>query len=115
MSSARRLEHDNDFIARYAEGKPNQYGQINRYYKGTKFIDELELLAQKEAAELFGCRQVGLRLCSGNNANAAIALAFLKGGNAIIVNSTDAGGHISHNNIGVFGRRIQATGKSLTQ
>lgn len=115
QSKAVREIHNNDFMARYAEGQPNQNGQMNRYYQGTKFIDTLELLAQKEAAELFDCFKVDIRPYSGNNANAAIALAFLKAGDAIIVNSTDAGGHISHNNIGVFGRRIQTEGKSLTK
>jgi glycine hydroxymethyltransferase len=114
QSKAVREIQGNDFMARYAEGKPNQDGQINRYYQGTRFIDKLELMAQKEAAELFDCLQVDIRPYSGNNANAAIALAFLKAGDTIIVNSTDAGGHISHNNIGVFGRRIQIEGKSLT-
>lgn len=115
QSKAVRSIHSNDFMARYAEGKPNQNGQMNRYYQGTKFIDKLELLAQKETAELFRCQQADIRPYSGNNANAAIALAFLKGGNAIIVNSTDSGGHISHNNIGVFGRRIQTDDQSLTE
>ena len=31
-----------------------------------------------------------------------------------MVNSTPAGGHISHNTIGVFGRRIQTRGLSLS-
>ena len=36
------------------------------------------------------------------------------GGDAVMVNSTPAGGHISHNTIGVFGRRIQTRGLSLS-
>src|SRR5690606_1170064 len=35
-------------------------------------------------------------------------------GDTVIVNSTAAGGHISHNTVGVFGRRIQNRGASLS-
>jgi len=31
----------------------------------------------------------------------------------VVANSTDAGGHISHGPVGVFGRRIQNRGQSL--
>ena len=59
-------------------------------------------------------RQADVRPISGNAANTAIALGWLRGGDPIIVNSTAAGGHISHNTIGVFGRRIQNRGASLS-
>jgi glycine hydroxymethyltransferase len=55
-----------------------------------------------------------VRPISGNAANTAIALGLLRGGDTVIVNSTDAGGHISHNLVGVFGRRIQMRGQTLT-
>ena len=104
----RRIQN-NDFMGRYAEGHPGE-----RYYQGTMYIDEIESIAEREAKELFGARLVDVRPISGNNANTAIALGFLRGGDTVIVNSTPAGGHISHNNIGVFGRRIQVRGQSLT-
>src|SRR5207249_11404337 len=101
-------------VARYAEGHPNEEGRINRYYQGTRFIDEIERKARREIIELFGCRQADVRPISGNAANTAIALGWLRGGDSVIVNSTDAGGHISHNLVGVFGRRIQMRGQTLT-
>jgi glycine hydroxymethyltransferase len=55
-----------------------------------------------------------VRPISGNAANTAIALGYLRGGDAVIVNSTPAGGHISHNTVGVVGRRIQNRGASLS-
>jgi glycine hydroxymethyltransferase len=64
--------------------------------------------------ELARCRQADVRPISGNAANTAVALGYLRGGDSIIVNSTPAGGHISHNTIGVFGRRIQVRGMSLS-
>ncbi|MCU0275557.1 MAG: serine hydroxymethyltransferase [Acidobacteria bacterium] len=103
----------NDFMGRYAEGHPNAAGKINRYYQGTRFIDEIETMAAGEMRELFGCAQAEVRPYSGNNANTAIAMAWLRGGDAVIANSTDAGGHISHNFFGIMGRRIQTRGQVL--
>ena len=113
QSAAVRDIQNSDFMARYAEGHPNQGGQINRYYQGTQYIDRLETMAREELLELARCRQADVRPISGNAANTAIALGHLRAGDPIIVNSTPAGGHISHNTIGVFGRRIQTRGASL--
>src|SRR2546425_12108678 len=102
-----------DFMGRYAEGHPNEGDKVNRYYQGTRYIDEIERMATEEIIELFNARQADVRPISGNAANTAIALGFLRGGDTIIANSTDAGGHISHSAVGVFGRRIQNRGQSL--
>ena len=112
-SEAVRRVQVSDFMGRYAEGHPNQGGQINRYYQGTGHIDQIELLAEREIKELFGARQADVRPISGNAANTAIALGWLRGGDTVIANSTDAGGHISHGPVGVFGRRIQNRGQVL--
>jgi glycine hydroxymethyltransferase len=114
QSPAVRAVQDSDFMARYAEGHPNEGETVNRYYQGTQFIDAIERTARRELLALFRCRQADVRPISGNAANTAIALGLLRGGDAIVVNSTDAGGHISHNLVGVFGRRIQVRGKTLT-
>src|SRR4029453_19013411 len=113
QSRAVRDVQNSDFMARYAEGHPNEEGRVNRYYQGTQFIDELERNARGEIMELFRCRQADVRPISGNAANTAIALGWLRGGDSGIVNSTAAGGHISHNLVGVFGRRIQVRGQTL--
>src|SRR5436190_22611611 len=100
-------------MGRYAEGHPNKGDKVNRYYQGTRYIDEIETMARQEILDLFDAKQADVRPISGNAANTAIALGFLRGGDTIIANSTDAGGHISHGAVGVFGRRIQNPGKSL--
>jgi glycine hydroxymethyltransferase len=112
-SEAVRRVQISDLMGRYAEGHPNQGKQVNRYYQGTQHIDQIELLAEKEVKELFGARQADVRPISGNAANTAISLGWLRGGDTVIANSTDAGGHISHGAVGVFGRRIQNRGQSL--
>jgi glycine hydroxymethyltransferase len=88
----------NDFMGRYAEGHPNT---------------PIETMAAREMKELFHCAQAEVRPYSGNNANTAIAMGYLRGGDAVIANSTDAGGHISHNFFGIMGRRIQTRGQVL--
>ena len=112
-SEAVRSVQNSDFMGRYAEGHPNKGDKINRYYQGTRYIDEIETMAQQEILDLFDAKQADVRPISGNAANTAIALGFLRGGDTIIANSTDAGGHISHGAVGVFGRRIQNRGQSL--
>ncbi len=112
-SEAVRRVQVSDFMGRYAEGHPNQGEQVNRYYQGTRYIDQIERMAEEEIRELFDARQADVRPISGNAANTAIALSVLRGGDTVIANSTDAGGHISHGAVGVFGRRIQNRGQSL--
>jgi glycine hydroxymethyltransferase len=113
QSPAVRAIQNTDFMARYAEGHPNRGDQVNRYYQGTRYIDQIETMTRQELLALVGCRQADVRPISGNAANTAIALGYLRAGDTIIVNSTPAGGHISHNTIGVFGRRLQIRGLSL--
>ncbi len=112
-SVAVRRVQNSDFMGRYAEGHPNEGEHVNRYYQGTYFIDQIESIAEREIKELFGAKQADVRPISGNAANTAIALSVLRGGDTVIANSTDAGGHISHGAVGVFGRRIQNRGQVL--
>ncbi|GLV56994.1 serine hydroxymethyltransferase [Dictyobacter sp. S3.2.2.5] len=112
-SEAVRRVQTSDFMGRYAEGHPNEGEQVNRYYQGTRYIDQIERMAEQELLKLFHARQADVRPISGNAANTALALSVLRGGDTVIANSTDAGGHISHGAVGVFGRRIQNRGQSL--
>ena len=112
-SEAVRRVQSSDFMGRYAEGHPNEGDKVNRYYQGTRYIDEIERMAHAEILDLFGAKQADVRPISGNAANTAIALGYLRGGDTIVANSTDAGGHISHGPVGVFGRRIQNRGQTL--
>jgi glycine hydroxymethyltransferase len=113
QSPAVRAIQNSDFMARYAEGHPNKGDQVNRYYQGTRYIDQIETMAHDELLALAQCRQADVRPISGNAANTAVALGYLRAGDPIIVNATAAGGHISHNTVGVFGRRLQVRGQSL--
>ena len=104
----------NDFMGRYAEGHPNTSVEDNRYYEGTRFIDQIETMVTREIIQLAKCLQADVRPVSGNAANTAVALAILRGDDTVIANSIEVGGHISHSPIGVVGRRIQTRGKVLS-
>jgi len=112
-SEAVRRVQVSDFMGRYAEGHPNEGDKTNRYYQGTRYIDEIERMATQEIIDLFNAKQADVRPISGNAANTAIAMGWLRGGDTVVANSTYAGGDISHGPVGVFGRRIQNRGQSL--
>ena len=71
-------------------------------------------MTTRETIQLAKCLQTDVRWLSANVANIAVALGILRGGDTVLVNSIELGGHISHNPIGVVGRRIQVRGKVLT-
>jgi len=76
---------------KYAEGLPGK-----RYYGGCEFVDEIETLAIERAKELFGCEFVNVQPHSGAQANAAVMLACLKPGDAILGFNLSHGGHLTH-------------------
>ena len=114
QSDAVKQIESNDFLGLYAARHPNTAHQDNRYYEGIRYIDQIESMTTREIIQLAKCRQADVRPLSGNAANTAVALGILRGGDTVLVNSIELGGHISHNPIGVVGRRIQVRGKVLT-
>ena len=44
-----RSIESNDFMGRYAEGHPNTDSEDRRYYEGTRWIDEIERIAQRKS------------------------------------------------------------------
>ncbi len=88
------------FTNKYAEGYPGK-----RYYGGTKFCDELELLAQAQAQKVFGTDYlVNVQGYSGSPANVAIYLGLLKPGDTVMGLNLGAGGHLTH------GHKVNVTG-----
>jgi len=80
-----------DFAHRYAEGHPGE-----RYYQGTEIIDEIESLLKQHMKSLFRCKNADVRPISGTIANDAVFSRYIRPGDVVMVNSTPAGGHISH-------------------
>jgi glycine hydroxymethyltransferase len=76
---------------KYAEGLPGR-----RYYGGCEVVDVAENLAIARAKQLFGADHANVQPHSGAQANAAVMLAFLKPGDAILGLDLSQGGHLTH-------------------
>ncbi len=76
---------------KYAEGYPGR-----RYYGGCEVVDEIESLAIERAKQLFGVEYANVQPHSGSQANAAVYLACLKPGDAILGLDLSMGGHLTH-------------------
>lgn len=76
---------------KYAEGLPGK-----RYYGGCEVVDQIEDLARERAKELFGATWANVQPHSGAQANAAVMLACLQPGDAILGFDLAHGGHLSH-------------------
>lgn len=90
------------FMNKYSEGYPGA-----RYYPGNEYVDEIELLAQARARELFGLGKnwhVNVQALSGVPANMAVYYALLKRGDTALGMKLDHGGHLSH------GHKVTASG-----
>ncbi len=96
------------FVNKYAEGYPQK-----RYYGGTEFVDELEILCQNRALELFGLDRkkwsANVQPYSGSPANLAVFLALVPQGGKIMGMSLEMGGHLTH------GQKVSITGKFWKQ
>ena len=80
---------------KYSEGQPKK-----RYYQGMQYVDELELLVEERALDLFKLNpeqwHVNVQPYSGSPANAAVLMALLKPKDKIMAMYLSDGGHISH-------------------
>lgn len=103
LSARARALLGSDFNHRYAEGHPGE-----RYYEGTRHIDEIEAEVRLRMARLFGAAHAEVRTISGTNANDVVFATQVKAGEAVVVNSLQVGGHISHQAIGGMGKYTRA-------
>ena len=86
---------------KYSEGYPKK-----RYYQGNAVVDEVEILAQERAKELFGVPFVNVQALSGSPANAAVYMATLNAGDKIMGLSLAFGGHLTHGAANTFSSRF---------
>jgi len=76
---------------KYAEGYPGK-----RYYGGCEYVDKAEVLAIDRVKALFGADYANVQPHSGSQANAAVFLALLSGGDTVLGMSLADGGHLTH-------------------
>ena len=88
---------------KYAEGYPGR-----RYYGGCEVVDKTETLAIDRLKEVFGIEYANVQPHSGAQANAAVMLAILQPGDAILGLDLSMGGHLTH------GSGVNFSGKTYT-
>lgn len=76
---------------KYAEGYPGR-----RYYGGCEIVDQTEQLAIDRLKQIFDIEYANVQPHSGAQANAAVALAVLQPGDAILGLDLSMGGHLTH-------------------
>ena len=93
---------------KYAEGYPGR-----RYYRGTKVVDQIEILAQERALKLFELSPehwgVNVQPLSGSPANVAVYVGLVPFGEKIMGMALSHGGHLTH------GQPVSITGKFWKQ
>ncbi len=95
MSPLAEVLYMNDIAGRYEEGLPHK-----RYYRGTRYIDELEVMLTEAFSSMLGARYVDVRPLSGTLANLAVYHGVMPNGGTMLAVPTACGGHISHNPVG---------------
>lgn len=78
---------------KYSEGYPNR-----RYYEGNKYIDQIEVLCQERAKQVFGAEDyyVNVQPYSGSPANIAVYVGLLNFGDKVLSLKLAHGGHLTH-------------------
>lgn len=76
---------------KYAEGYPGR-----RYYGGCEIVDQTEQLAIDRLKQIFNVEYANVQPHSGAQANAAVMLAILQPGDAILGLDLSMGGHLTH-------------------
>ena len=70
----------------------HRYRADDRFYKGTRYMDELEAMGEKLACEVFGADWATLRPLSGHVADMIMVSTLTKpGGSILTVNPIDGG------------------------
>lgn len=100
MSPGASALYCSDLAHRYAEGEVG-----DRYYEGTKYVDQLEALLEEALKRLFRCSYVNFKPISGAQANLAVFYAYAKPGDAVMSLDVPNGGHISYRWFGAAGCR----------
>lgn len=79
------------FVNKTLEGYPGK-----RFQSGSEVADELELLMNKRAKELYGAEHVNAQVYSGTTANYAVYASVLEPGDSVLSMRLDQGGHLTH-------------------
>jgi glycine hydroxymethyltransferase len=80
----------------------NRYSAPDKFYRGTRYIDELQVLSEEVARKVFNARYADVRPLSGHTADMAVLLSLTEAGDKIMSVSPDNGGYpgITHLGLG---------------
>jgi glycine hydroxymethyltransferase len=91
---------------RAAEG---HIGPVNRWFAGTRHIDELEALCVELLKRYFRCNYADHRLCASMTGNAVVYTALSEPGDIVMSAAQPVGGHSSNRPdgpVGAMGRKV---------
>ena len=102
--SLRMTKHEREYLLDFKHQFSYHWRYSDRrYYKGCEFVDFIEALAQRRAAELFATEETpaeqvfaNVQPLSGAAANNAVYDAFLEPGDTVMGMSLMQGGHLTH-------------------
>ena len=91
-------QHILDILATPLSNKYAEGFAANRYYAGTRYVNEIEQLTIDAAKRVFKAEDfdVNVQALSGSPANLCVYNAFLQPGDAILSMKLNCGGHLSH-------------------
>lgn len=80
----------------------NRYNAPDKFYRGTKYLDELQSLSEEVARKVFNARYADVRPLSGHTADMAVLLSLAETGDKILSVSPENGGYpgITHLGLG---------------
>jgi glycine hydroxymethyltransferase len=79
----------------------NRYSAPDKFYRGTRFIDELQTLSEEVARKVFNARYADVRPLSGHTADMAVLLSLTEMGDKIMSVSPDNGGYAGITHLGL--------------
>lgn len=71
----------------------NRYTAPDKFYRGTRYLDEILALGEEVARKVFNARYADLRLLSGHIANMAVLLSLTQRGDTVLSVSSKDGGY----------------------
>jgi glycine hydroxymethyltransferase len=80
----------------------NRYNAPDKFYRGTRYSDELQSITEELARKVFNARYADVRPLSGHTADMAVLLSLTKQGDQILSVNPDNGGYpgITHLGLG---------------
>jgi len=71
----------------------HRYTSVDRFYMGTRFLDEIEMHGEELAKHLFGVETADLRPLSGHIADLIVLASLTKPNDTVVCVSADNGGY----------------------